>query len=102
MITMNPAVVERVVRWSMTILEKSPIYQEILQKGVEEGRQSSLRTLKRILHERLGPAPLGLIERLDKLTVSQLETVTVEAAKAPDWTAFLQRLEKAEIGMGAS
>lgn len=99
MITMNPAVVERVVRWSMTILEKSPIYQEILQKGIEEGRQSSLRTLKRILHERLGPAPLGLVERLDRLSVSQLETVTVDAAKTQDWRMFLQRLEKVEAGV---
>jgi len=103
MITMNPAMVERVVRWSMTILEKSPIYQEILQKGRiqerEEWRQKSLRNLKHILDHRLGPAPLDLIERLDVLTVVQLDILLDDALNAQNWVDFMQRLERVEVGV---
>lgn len=88
----------------MTILEKSPIYQEIWGKGRQEGRQESrqelLRTLKRSLHRRLGLAPMGLVERVDALTISQLVQLTVDGAEARDWDDFLRRLEQVETGVG--
>ncbi len=45
MITMDERTVERVVRWSMTILEKSPIYREIWQKGHNEGIEEGVESL---------------------------------------------------------
>ncbi len=98
MITMDQNVVDRVARWSMTVLEKSPIYREILQKGISIGRgedhEDLLKTLRQILHRRLGPAPLNLPERLNDLTWEQLQVLIVEAATAAAWDEFLVRLDE--------
>lgn len=104
MITMDERTVERVVRWSMTLLEKSPIYREIWQKGhnegieagVEKGRQTVLQVVKKLLHRRLGTAPVNLPERLDRLSLEQLELLMVDAGIAAAWPEFLIRLDEVE------
>lgn len=110
MITMDERTVERVVRWSMTILEKSPIYREIWQKGhtegIEEGvekglqeaRRGVLHAVKRLLHRRLGTAPVDLPERLDRLSLEQLELLMVDAGTAAAWPEFLTCLADIEKG----
>ncbi|MFB2898283.1 Rpn family recombination-promoting nuclease/putative transposase [Aerosakkonemataceae cyanobacterium BLCC-F50] len=35
--------VQQIMRWDMAVLRESPWYQEILQKGVEQGREQTLR-----------------------------------------------------------
>lgn len=94
----------------MSILEKSPIYREILQKGidigVEEGREQGhkraireaeenlLWTLKQTLDRRLGPAPLNLPEQLGQLSFKQLQMLIIEAATATGWDDFLARFDE--------
>jgi len=113
MITMDSQLVARIVRWSMTILEKSPIYQEIwhkgeaeglergLEKGLEKARQSSMHTLKLLLHQRLGPAPLDLPERLARLNWEQLQSLLIKAGTAAAWPEFLTHLAQIETGTTA-
>ena len=104
MITMDSKIVERIVRWSMTILEQSPIYREIwhkgeaegVEKGLEQARQSLLHTLKQLLHQRLGPAPLDLLQRLAQLNWDQLQELLVEAGTAAAWPQFLAQLDSIE------
>lgn len=100
MITMRTEVVERIVRWRMTILERSPIYQEIWHRGelqgMEHARQGLLRTLNQLLHQRLGPAPLDIPERLARLEWEQLQQLLIAAGTAAAWPSFLTQLEKLE------
>lgn len=96
----------------MTLLEKSPIYQEILtkgiqqglekglekglQKGLEQGRERELRrSILHVLGRRFGiiQPQSDLPASLDEIGLPQLETLFDDALTAPDMSAFLLCLE---------
>jgi predicted transposase YdaD len=54
-------------------MRESVIYQEILQEGREEGRQSELRLVMRQLTGRLGSVSRELQSQIQELSFAQLE-----------------------------
>lgn len=67
--------------------------KEGMEKGLQQGRQQGRReALVRILMRRLGPLPTHLPERLERLTLSQLDELIDHALVAQDWAAFEQAL----------
>ncbi len=106
MIKLNVEQVAQIVRWHVTILEKSPIYQEILLKGVQQGleqglelgREQELRqNIGRILTRRFGQREsISVTMQLELLSLATLETVFDEALTAPDMAAFRAMLAAAE------
>ena len=55
-------------------MRESVIYQEILQEGVQQGRQEGeLALLMRMLARRFGSVDAQLQERLQRLSIPQLE-----------------------------
>ena len=91
---MDAKAVERIVRWSMRIvLERSPIYQEILERGLERGKRESIL---RFLYWRFGTAPASIKARLGRLLLVALNTLLDDVLAAADLSAFKERLAAAE------
>jgi hypothetical protein len=42
MVKFDPRIVEQIVRWHVNVLERSPIYREILEKGIAQGLEEGL------------------------------------------------------------
>jgi predicted transposase YdaD len=58
------------------MMRESVIYQDILEKGRQEGRQEGERSLiLRLLNRRVGEVPEELRSRLTTLSLEQLETL---------------------------
>jgi predicted transposase YdaD len=122
MIKFSAQKVEELMRWDMSILEKSPLYQEILTKGVQQGQawgrkegleqgleqgmeqglelgleQGLERSILRILTRRFGQYEADLPDRLAELPPLVLEQLLDEAITAetyPLFTTYLAILEK--------
>ena len=54
-------------------MRESVIYQEILQEGREEGRQSELRLVIRQLNRLIGAINLQLESQIENLSLTELE-----------------------------
>jgi len=93
MMKMDEETVTKIVRWHMSILEQSPIYQEIWQSGQEQGLSLSVL---RILQRRFDPLPTGFHSRLKMLSVSALETLLDEALAATSLEEFEEQLQAAK------
>jgi predicted transposase YdaD len=97
MIWLDVATVERLMRWDMTVLEKSPLYQEILEKGVRQGLEQGIeegleRSILRILRQRFGQFPTELPDALAELPAKVLEELLDEALLAADYKTFADQL----------
>ncbi|MCC5600178.1 DUF4351 domain-containing protein [Nostoc favosum] len=57
---MRSPLVQQIMRWDMAVLRESPWYQEIEQRGIQQGAR---RQLIRVLQQRFGEIPLysGLV-----------------------------------------
>jgi predicted transposase YdaD len=56
------------------IMQESVIYQEIIQKGLQQGkREEALSLIQRMLTRRLGAVVPNLQERIQALSLTQLE-----------------------------
>jgi predicted transposase YdaD len=91
MIRLDTEMVEQIVRWHVTILEKSPIYQEILEKGLERGVEGSIL---RILNRRFDTVPLAVQKKLTLLPTAVLYQILDEALIASDLATFEARLDQ--------
>ena len=61
---------------SEDIMQESVIYQDILQKGKQEGQQEeAFQFLSRLLNRRFGEIELSTIERIRLLSKEELETL---------------------------
>ncbi|MBE2200759.1 MAG: hypothetical protein IAE79_19255 [Anaerolinea sp.] len=93
----------------MSVLEKSPLYQQILAKGLQEGRQQGLergleqgleqgleRGIMRILQRRFGQFGAELPDRLAELPPVVLEELLDEAITAVDYPTFINYLTDLE------
>lgn len=67
----------------------STIAQEFIQQGIEQGIEQSIL---RVLRRRFGETPQDVRARLDRLAVSELETLLDEALMASDLADFDARL----------
>ena len=66
--------VQQMMRWDMTVLRESPWYNEILQEGLQKGRQEGeLLLVLRLLTRRFGLLSEQRTEQIRQLSVPQLE-----------------------------
>lgn len=90
--------VQQLMRWDMTIVRQSPWYQEAFdeghQKGIERGRVAAEELLLRVLTRRLGTAPDDVKQRLDRLSLSQLQALVDIAFDAASWAEFQNHVAK--------
>jgi predicted transposase YdaD len=120
-------VVQQIMRWDMVVLEKSPWYRDIFergrldglekgrqsgleegrQSGLEEGRQSGLEegereslrhTVERIALLRFGVLPPSLLARLQLLDTRTLERLVDAAVQASSADEFLANIPQESEG----
>lgn len=101
-------IIQQMMRWDMIVVEESPWYQEILQRGVEkglllgreegflQGLQEALERerliLERILRSRFGNLSPDLSLRLRSLTADQIESLVDVAVLSESLESFLTHL----------
>jgi predicted transposase YdaD len=77
------------------IMQESVIYQDILQKGQEQGKQKeAFRFLNRQLNKRFGEIDSSIIERVRVLSTEQLEALAEEFlsfSNVSDLVAWLEQ-----------
>jgi predicted transposase YdaD len=82
---------------SEDIMQESVIYQDILQKGEQQGEQrEAFQFLNRLLNRRFGKIDLSIIERIRVLSKEELETLgeaLFDFSKAADLEAWLNQQE---------
>lgn len=97
MIWLDVETVQQLVRWDMSVLEKSPLYQQILEKGVQQGMEQGLeRSIVRILQKRFDLLSPDLPDRLAELPAAVLEGLLDEALLVADYGAFMEQLTAVE------
>ncbi|MEH2112355.1 Rpn family recombination-promoting nuclease/putative transposase [Nostoc sp.] len=69
---LDTPLVQQIMRWDMAVLRESPWYQEIEQRGIQQGAR---RQLIRVLEQRFGEIPHEVEVRLEGKSVEQLETL---------------------------
>ncbi|MHC5934977.1 Rpn family recombination-promoting nuclease/putative transposase [Nostoc sp.] len=69
---LDTALVQQIMRWDMAVLRESPWYQEIEQRGVQQGAR---RQLIRVLQRRFGEIPHEVEVRFEGESVEQLESL---------------------------
>lgn len=72
------------------LMEESPIYQEIIEKGAKKGK---MQTLTRILSRRFGTISADLQQRLQALSIEQLDDLSdalFDFVEMSDLAAWLQ------------
>ncbi len=78
---LDSALVQQIMRWDMTVLRSSPWYQEILQRGQQEGRLSSIELSLEVKfgNEGLNFMPkISQISDIEQLKVIQRSILTAE------------------------
>ncbi len=74
---LDSALVQQIMRWDMIILEESPWYNEILQRGEARGRQEEAAALiLRQLPRRVAALPPDLQAQVRSLPLTSLETLS--------------------------
>jgi predicted transposase YdaD len=85
-------IIQKIMRWDMTVLRESPWYQEILKEGLEKGEKQGLQRglqqglqqgekaeainlISRQLKKRFGTVEVAMQERIRQLSVPQLEAL---------------------------
>ncbi len=79
-------IVQKIMRWDMTVLKESPWYQTILQEGLAKGEQQGiqrgikqgiqrgeLELINRLIKKRFGEVSENLKFKLQNLSIEQLE-----------------------------
>ena len=72
------------------LMQESPIYQEIIQKGVQQGKQD---TAIRLLTRRIGSVSPDLQAQIHNLSIAQLDDLSealLDFSNAADLTVWLQ------------
>ncbi|MEH2213823.1 Rpn family recombination-promoting nuclease/putative transposase [Nostoc sp.] len=83
---LDTPLVQQIMRWDMAVLRESPWYQEIEQRGIQQG---ALRQLIRVLEQRFGEIPHEAEIRLEGRNVEQLETLMDSAIAVSSLDEFL-------------
>ncbi|RCJ38566.1 hypothetical protein A6769_09210 [Nostoc punctiforme NIES-2108] len=83
---LDTPLVQQIMRWDMAVLRESPWYQEIEQRGIQQGAR---RQLIRVLEQRFGEIPHEAEIRLEGRNVEQLETLMDSAIAVSSLDEFL-------------
>ncbi|MEB3233701.1 MAG: Rpn family recombination-promoting nuclease/putative transposase [Leptolyngbyaceae bacterium] len=93
---LDSPVVRQIMRWDMVVLRESPWYQEILQEGLDQGsKREAIALVSRLLVRRVGIEALEWQERLEVLTLEQLETLAedlLDFSTEADLVAWMEQL----------
>ena len=87
------------------VMEESVTYQAILQKGLEQGleqgsQQEGLSLVKRLIQRRLGTLSTQLEQRIDNLSLSQLENLAEALFEFNHWDELTHWLDNQETQDG--
>ncbi len=86
---LDTPLVQQIMRWDMAVLRESPWYQEIEQRGIQQGaRQQLIRVLRR----RFGEISQEVEARLESESVEKLETLMDNAIAVSSLDEFVQIL----------
>ena len=70
---LDSALVQQIMRWDMTVLRSSPWYEEILQRGQQEGRLSSIELS---LEVKFGNEGLNFMPKISQISdIEQLKAI---------------------------
>ncbi len=86
---LDTPLVQQIMRWDMAVLRESPWYQEIEQRGIQQGAR---RQLMRVLQLRFGEIPQPLQARLEGGSLEQLESLMDAAIAVGSLDEFIQIL----------
>ena len=87
----------------MTILQRSPWYDEIWKEGSLAGRRQAVEAnILHILERRLGSASLTVKSALSRLSLSELEGLFDAALDAKTWAEFEAQLPPLNTQNGPS
>jgi predicted transposase YdaD len=86
---LDTPLVQQIMRWDMAVLRESPWYQEIEQRGIQQGTR---RLLMRVLQQRFGEIPHEVEVRLEGESVEKLESLTDAALAVNSLAEFLSIL----------
>ena len=86
---LDTPLVQQIMRWDMAVLRESPWYQEIEQRGIQQGAR---RQLIRVLEQRFGEIPHEVEIRLEGESVEQLENLIDSAIAVSSLDEFVEIL----------
>ncbi|MEH1861638.1 MAG: Rpn family recombination-promoting nuclease/putative transposase [Nostoc sp.] len=86
---LDTPLVQQIMRWDMAVLRESPWYQEIEQRGIQQGAR---RQLIRVLEQRFGEIPHEVEARLESESVEQLENLMDSAIAVNSLDEFVSIL----------
>ncbi|MEH1966783.1 Rpn family recombination-promoting nuclease/putative transposase [Nostoc sp.] len=83
---LDTPLVQQIMRWDMAVLRESPWYQEIEQRGIQQGAR---RQLIRVLEQRFGEIPHEVEVKLEGESVEKLETLMDSAIAVSSLDEFV-------------
>ncbi|MBD2528539.1 Rpn family recombination-promoting nuclease/putative transposase [Nostoc flagelliforme FACHB-838] len=86
---LDTPLVQQIMRWDMAVLRESPWYQEIEQKGIQQGAR---RQLIRVLEQRFGEIPHEVEVRFEGESVEKLESLMDSAIAVSSLEEFVSIL----------
>jgi predicted transposase YdaD len=86
---LDTPLVQQIMRWDMAVLRESPWYQEIEQRGIQQGARQQLM---RVLRRRFGEIPQEVEARLESESVEQLENLMDSAIAVSSLDEFMSIL----------
>ncbi|MEH2205335.1 MAG: Rpn family recombination-promoting nuclease/putative transposase [Nostoc sp.] len=88
---LDTPLVQQIMRWDMAVLRESPWYQEIEQRGIQEGAR---RQLIRVLVQRFGEIPHEVEVRFEGESVEKLENLMDSAIAVSSLDEFVVILSR--------
>lgn len=90
---LESSVVQQIMRWDMAVLQKSPWYQEILNQGVQQGREEGLLSAIALgLELKFGETALELMPAVSQIKNVERLTELKDAIKTVNSLAEFQRM----------
>ncbi|WP_375511925.1 Rpn family recombination-promoting nuclease/putative transposase [uncultured Nostoc sp.] len=86
---LDTPLVQQIMEWDMAVLQESPWYHEIEQRGIQQG---ALRQLIRVLEQRFGEIPHEVEVRLERESVEKLESLMDSAIAVSSLDEFVSIL----------
>ena len=86
---LDTPLVQQIMRWDMAVLRESPWYQEIEQRGIQQGAR---RQLIRVLEQRFGEIPHEVEVRFEGESVEKLESLMDSAIAVSSLDEFVSIL----------
>ncbi|MBN3890927.1 MAG: Rpn family recombination-promoting nuclease/putative transposase [Nostoc sp. JL31] len=83
---LDTPLVQQIMRWDMAVLRESPWYQEIEQRGIQQGAR---RQLIRVLEQRFGEIPHEVEVRFEGESVEKLENLMDSAIAVSSLDEFV-------------